>query len=151
MKKRSMIFWSILAFGLPMIGLLTFGQGEMSVPEPVQKIFRANCSTIGCHQGQYPPMNISFEPDKIVPSTVNAPSREKPDLRIIDTAEPAKSYLLMKIRGDRAIEGKRMPLNATPLRDADIQAIQEWILSLRGTGVTALTDSALGEKEQERI
>lgn len=43
----------------------------------------------------------------------------------------------MKIRGDSDIMGKRMPLNGTPLVEADIRAIQDWILSLKGASPEA--------------
>jgi hypothetical protein len=126
MKKLSTIF--VAAVILISLGL---GQGQIAVLKPVQKIVSRSCGVTGCHQGKYPAMNMSFEPDKIIGSTINVPSQEKPDLKIISTAEPAKSYLLMKIRGDKDIAGKRMPLNATSLKDADIQALRDWILSLK--------------------
>jgi len=128
MKKQSLFALVGLAFAFSLV----YAQGNIAVPEPVQKIFRTSCSAVGCHQGKYPAMNMSFESDKIVSSTINVSSKEKPDLKIINTADPAQSYLLMKIRGDRALEGKRMPLNATPLKAADIQTIQDWITSLKG-------------------
>ena len=127
----------IIMVGLGIILSLAYAQGNIAVPEPVQKIFRTSCSVTGCHQGKYPAMNMSLEADKLLSSTVNTASQEKPDLKIIDTAEPAKSYLLMKIRGDRDIQGKRMPLNATPLKDADILSIQEWVNGLKGAPATA--------------
>ncbi len=145
MKKLSTIF--VAAVILISLGL---GQGQIAVPEPAQKIFSRSCGVTGCHQGKYPAMNMSFEPDKIIGSTINVPSKEKPDLKIINTAEPIKSYLLMKIRGDKDIGGKRMPLNATPLKDADIQAIQNWVNSLKGTPSAAFTTQGSAENEQKQ-
>jgi len=146
MKKQSLF----IIVGLALVISFVYAQGNIVVPPPVQKIFRTNCSAVGCHQGKYPAMNMSFEPDKIVQSTINVPSKEKPDLKIINTAEPAKSYLLMKIRGDRAIEGKRMPLNKTPLKDADIQSIQDWINSLKGAPAMAPASQAPAEDGQKK-
>jgi hypothetical protein len=76
-------------------------------------------------------MNLSFEPDKLPGSALNVPSREKPELKIIDAAAPEKSYLLMKIRGDKEIDGRRMPLNGAPLKETEFKAFQDWIMSLK--------------------
>jgi hypothetical protein len=121
---------------------LAFGQGKVTAPYPVQKIVTRSCAVTGCHQGKYPAMNMGFEPEKFIESTVNVASKEKPVLKIIDAAEPGKSYLLMKIRGDNDIMGKRMPLNRTPLKDTDIQAIQNWIISLK-PAITILQGSPI--------
>jgi hypothetical protein len=131
MKKESAFFIA----GLVIVLSLVYAQENVAVPEPVQNILSRSCSVTGCHQGKHPARNMSLEPDKIIESTINVPSKEKSDLKIINTAEPGKSYLLMKIRGDKDIAGKRMPLNATPLKDADIQAIRDWILSLNNLAV----------------
>jgi hypothetical protein len=147
MKKESLIIMA----GLGIVLSLAYAQGTIAVPEPVQKIFRTSCSVTGCHHGKYPAMNMSFEPDKIIESTINVPSKEKPDLKIINTAEAAKSYLLMKIRGDRDIAGKRMPLNATPLKDADILSIQNWINSLKGAPAAAPVSPGPEENGQKKI
>jgi hypothetical protein len=146
LKKQSLI----ILVGLGIVLSLAYAQGNIAVPEPVQKIIRTSCSTVGCHQGKYPAMNMGFEPDKFIGSTINAPSKEKPDLKIINPADPAESYLLMKIRGDKDIEGKRMPLNATPLKDADIQTIQAWINSLKGVPAAALATQGSAENRQKR-
>ena len=135
----------IIMVGLGIVLSLAYAQGTIAVPEPVQKIFSRSCGVTGCHQGKYPAMNMGFEPDKIIGSTINVPSQEKPDLKIINTAEAAKSYLSMKIRGDKDIAGKRMPLNATPLKDADILSIQNWINSLKGAPAAALVTQGPGE------
>jgi len=136
--------------GLGIVLSLAYAQGNIAVPEPVQKIISRSCSVTGCHQGKYPAMNMSFEPDKIIGSTINVPSQEKPDLKIINSVDPAKSYLLMKIRGDKDIAGKRMPLNATALKDADIQSVQNWINSLKGTSAAALAAQGPGKNGQKK-
>jgi hypothetical protein len=146
LKKES----PIIMVGLGIVLSLAYAQGNIAIPEPVQKIFKTSCSVTGCHQGKYPAMNLSFEPDKIIGSTINMPSKEKPDFKIINTAEPPKSYILMKIRGDRDIAGSRMPLNAKPLKDADILSIQEWITSLKGAPAAASIAQGSTETEQKK-
>jgi len=106
-------------------------QSQTALPEPVKKTVLKNCAVSGCHQGSYPAMKLNFEPDKLPASVINVPSREKPELKIVDPASPEKSYLLMKIRGDKEIDGKRMPLNGTPLKAAEFKAFQDWIMSLK--------------------
>jgi hypothetical protein len=110
---------------------VALAQSPATLPEPVKKAVLKNCAVSGCHQGSYPAMNLSFEPDKLPASAINVASREKPELKIVDTASPEKSYLLMKIRSDKEIGGKRMPLNGTPLKAAEFKAFQDWIMSLK--------------------
>jgi hypothetical protein len=108
-----------------------WAQKPAALPDPVKKAVLKNCAVSGCHQGSYPAMNLSFEPDKLPGSALNVPSREKPELKIIDAAAPEKSYLLMKIRGDKEIDGRRMPLNGAPLKETEFKAFQDWIMSLK--------------------
>jgi hypothetical protein len=98
--------------------------------EEIAQILQQNCSTTGCHQGRFPPMNLNLEKDKYRDSLIRISSQELPHLKLVDTDDPEKSYLLMKIRGNKAISGKRMPLNAPPLQNEDIKAIETWIHEL---------------------
>jgi len=148
LKMTKAGLWAMV--GLVLALSLVYAKGDIAIPEPVQKIFKTSCTAVGCHQGKYPAMNMSFEPDKIIGSTINVPAKEKPDLKIINAAEPAKSYLLMKIRGDKEISGHRMPLDAPPLKDADILSLQNWINSLnRGPEAAPITPAA-AEKGQKK-
>lgn len=76
-------------------------------------------------------MNLNLEMDKFNDSLINVPSQELPHLKLVDTEDYEKSYLLMKIKGNKAISGKRMPLNAPPLKDKDIEALENWIRDIR--------------------
>jgi hypothetical protein len=76
-------------------------------------------------------MNLSLEEDKFLNSLLNVQSQELRQLKLVDSVEPGKSYLPMKIKGDEAIAGRRMPLNAPPLADEDIQTIEDWIKGLK--------------------
>ena len=132
MKIENKKFYAIAFLWAGMAFSATLAQKPEALPDPVRKALLKNCAVSGCHQSAYPAMNLNFEPDKFRSSAVNVPSREKPELKIIDAAAPEKSYLLMKIRGDKEIDGKRMPLNGTPLKAAEFKAFQDWILSLKG-------------------
>jgi len=128
--KKSRIFPQLVLF-LIVAFSLSLAQGAASVPDPVKKIFQGHCSVRGCHEGRGPAANLDLDPAAL-PKTINASSTEKPQLKIIDPQAPEKSYLLMKIRGDKDIVGGKMPLGRAPLKDEEIKAVQGWIESLKG-------------------
>ncbi len=97
----------------------------------VAAIFKANCAITGCHRGTHPKKDLNLEPDKFLPYTVNVASQEKKELKRVDTTNPEKSYLLMKIKGEKGIKGSRMPDDAPPLKKEQIKAIEDWIVSLK--------------------
>jgi len=129
-RRKSEIFLPLILF-LTAAFCLSLAQGTGSVPDPVKKIFAAHCSVRGCHEGRGAASNLDLGPAALS-KAVNAPSLEKPQLKIIDAQAPEKSYLLMKIRGDKDLIGGRMPLGRTPLKDEDIKTIQNWIEGLKG-------------------
>jgi hypothetical protein len=54
------------------------------------------------------------------------PSGEQPSLQRVEPGDPNNSYLIQKLEGT-AGTGRRMPLNGTPLAQADINVIRQWI------------------------
>jgi mono/diheme cytochrome c family protein len=120
---------------LSLIILPVFGAGRTlqakDVPADVKVIIKQSCSVSGCHQGKYPAAWLNFEPDKFLASVIDKPSQEAQGRKIVDSADPAASYLLAKIKGDAGISGKRMPLNREPLTAEQIQKIEAWLLSLK--------------------
>jgi hypothetical protein len=97
----------------------------------VVSIFKTNCSTAGCHRGDHPKKNLNLEPDKFLLSIINVASQEINTQKRVDTTDPEKSYLLMKIRGDKGIKGSRMPDGGPSLKKEDIKTIQDWIFSMK--------------------
>ena len=95
--------------------------------EEVAQILKKNCSTSGCHQGRFPPMNLNLDPSVFKKSLIDIPSQGLSHLKLVDTDDVEKSYLLMKINGDKALQGKQMPLNAPPLNEQEIETIKRWI------------------------
>jgi len=136
MKKT----WAAIILAVGIIFSTLWAQGQATVPDPVTKILKQSCAVMGCHRGSHPAKSLNLEPDEIIVSAVNVPSRQMPSLKIIDTQSPEKSYLMMKIRGDKDIAGRRMPKGRTHLTDEEIQAMQDWILSLQQSGVQAPGD-----------
>lgn len=118
---------------------------QAAVPDNVKRIIRHSCGVSGCHQGRYPAANHNFEPDKFLSSTLDVPSGEVPGRKIIDTAEPEKSYLLSKIKGEPGIVGQRMPARREPLSADQIQTIETWILSMKGS--SPMPDSSAGKDQ----
>jgi len=109
----------------------TEDSAKVNLQNEVVAILKANCSTAGCHRGSYPKKKLNLETDKFLESVLNVPSKEIGSLKRVDTQNPEKSYLLMKIKGDKGIKGARMPDDAPPLKKEEIKAIEDWIFSLK--------------------
>ncbi|HUR83647.1 MAG TPA: hypothetical protein VM733_23030 [Thermoanaerobaculia bacterium] len=90
------------------------------------EIFTPTCASIGCHDplGQQSQMVLSA--GRAYASTVNQPSVEMPSLSRIRPNDPDNSYLYRKILGVN-ITGDRMPQGKTPLTDAQIKLVRDWI------------------------
>ena len=90
------------------------------------EIFTPNCANIGCHDplGQQSQMILST--GRAYAQTVNVPSVEMPALMRIRPNDPDNSYLYRKITGVN-ITGERMPQNRSPLTDAQIKLVRDWI------------------------
>jgi hypothetical protein len=127
------IFNRLMGFflGLAVAASAALAQAGPQVPEPVQKIFHRSCGVLGCHQGQYPKMALNLETAAGMAAAVNAPSMGKPEFKLTDPADPDKSYILMKLKGDRAIAGRRMPSRRDALKIEEVQAIRDWIGGLK--------------------
>ena len=104
-----------------------------ALQEKVTVIFQRSCATSGCHRGKNAKIGLDLEPDKMNEALVDKPSRQKGSLKLVDTSNPDKSYLLMKIRGDKGISGKLMPIWVKPLTKEEIETVTKWIGTLEST------------------
>ena len=101
--------------------------------DSVMKAFHAGTVSLiekrcaGCHGGRYPKKGLSLEPAGLVDAVRDVPSRQVNSLMLVDTRAPGRSYLLMKIRGDKEIKGSRMPIGAPAPSPEDIERIGSWI------------------------
>jgi hypothetical protein len=112
-----------------------WAQGQ--IPGDVVSLFQKRCTD--CHKGKNPPRGLSWEAAKIA-AAVDAPSKEMPDLKIIDTASPESSYVLKKVRGEKGIHGSRMPPAGAPALGAEeIKILETWIQGLKKLPVPAST------------
>ena len=132
MKKALSVFSSFLFILGPIALGIRLGASQTGplMPEDVKTIFKERCAV--CHKGKYPPKELNLEPEGLPDSLLDAPSREQPSLKLVDTASPEASYLLKKIKGDKSITGKSMPPPGKPaLTGNEIALIENWIMGLR--------------------
>jgi hypothetical protein len=116
----------------------------------VSKIFSQNCISAGCHSGRFPPLELNLEADKFQVSLLDVSSRQVPDLKLVDTINPEKSYILMKLRGDVTITGKPMPYERDPLSSEEIETIEKWILGFEGLEISEQPETLKAQTQQER-
>jgi hypothetical protein len=100
----------------------------------VKAVLVQNCAVAGCHRANMtdmPAANLNLDRGRFPASVLDVPSAQLLDYKLVDTKNPEKSYLLMKIKGDPGIQGSRMPVNRTPLNAKQIQEVEDWINSLK--------------------
>ena len=90
------------------------------------EIFTPTCSQIGCHDRLGQQSQQVLVAGTAYAQTVNHPSVEMPSLMRIAPGDPANSYLYRKITGS-GITGDRMPQGQSPLTDAQIKLVRDWI------------------------
>ena len=97
-----------------------------ALEEQVAALFERSCTAAGCHSGPVPQMGMDLTRDQFYNSTVDKQSQETPDQKIIDSSNPAESYLLKKVRGEQGITGLPMPMVGDRLTDEEIATIEQW-------------------------
>jgi cytochrome c553 len=103
-------------------------------------IFHSSCGR--CHGSDRPAVGLSLRRENFAAVMIDAPSREKPEYKLVDTENPDRSYLLMKLRGDEEIIGERMPIGSGPLPDHAIATIEAWIHEVSAAAAVAAADTA---------
>jgi len=88
-------------------------------------VFTPICSV--CHIGAGAPEGLQLDAAHSYNLLVGVPSVEQSNLLRVKPSDPANSYMLHKIEGAAGIVGGRMPLGETPLPQATIAAISQWI------------------------
>lgn len=120
---------------------------ELGQARLVLAMLRERCGQASCHGGETPVAGLDLSTARgIAETAVGArPSRALgtvgeegaagtfwlEGLRIIDVAsesgDPAASYLIYKVLGDGHVAGERMPLDAAPLSDSELEQLSAWI------------------------
>jgi hypothetical protein len=96
-----------------------------------QEILVPRCATSACHSGSPPPnAPVSLDADRAWQELVGVPSQQAP-LSLVEPGDPARSYLVLKLRGTAADAGgigTPMPVNDELLTEPQLLAIEAWIL-----------------------
>jgi Bacterial Ig-like domain len=80
-----------------------------------------------CHIGASAPEGLQLDEEHSYNLLVGVPSVEQPSLLRVKAGDPDNSYMVHKIEGVAGISGGRMPLGESPLPQATIDAIRQWI------------------------
>lgn len=88
-------------------------------------VFTPICSK--CHIGASAPEGLQLDAAHSYNLLVGVPSAEEPNLLRVKPGDPDHSYMVLKIEGAAGIEGAQMPFGETPLPQATIDAIRQWI------------------------
>lgn len=88
-------------------------------------VFTPICSK--CHVGAGAPEGLHLDAADAYNDLVGVPSVEEPKFLRVNPGNPDLSYMVLKIEGASGIEGGQMPLGETPLPQATIDAIRQWI------------------------
>ena len=81
-----------------------------------------------CHAGAAAPLGFRLDEGNAYAMLVNTPSVEVPSSKRVDPGHPDSSYIVQKIQGTATVGGQ-MPLGQTPLPQATIDVIRQWIAS----------------------
>ena len=87
-------------------------------------VFTPICTA--CHTGAAAPLGLRLDAANSYGLLVGVASAQVPSVLRVAPGNPAASYLIQKLEGNAAV-GARMPLNGTPLAQADIDIIRQWI------------------------
>jgi methionine-rich copper-binding protein CopC len=103
-------------------------------------VFTPICSQ--CHIGASAPEGLQLDAAHSYNLLVGVPSNEQPNLLRVKPGDPDSSYMVHKIEGLSGITGGQMPLGETPLPQATIDAIRQWITNGAPNAQTAAVAAA---------
>ncbi len=106
--------------------------GEPNLATVQMLVFTPRCATSDCHGGATPKKELNLEPGNSVDSLVGVLAQQAP-LYLVFPGDSESSYLIDKLRGtmdEVGGSGESMPLDDTPLSDAEIALVADWIDSL---------------------
>lgn len=103
-----------------------------SFGEVQREIFDASCVASACHNDATRAAGLSLATgssyDAIVGVEPTTSAARDDGLLLVAPGEPERSFLLNKITGELAVgDGSQMPLAASPLPDATIELLRDWI------------------------
>jgi hypothetical protein len=89
-----------------------------------EHVFTPICAQ--CHAGSSAPLGFRLDDGFAFDMLVGVASIEVPTLQRVSPGNPDQSYLIQKLEGHAAVGGQ-MPLGQSPLPQATIDVIREWI------------------------
>ena len=99
-------------------------------------VFTPTCAVSGCHTGAGSPQGLRLDEAASYALLVNVASSQNGTLMRVNPGDPDNSYLIQKLEGNASVGGQ-MPLGRTPLTQATIDVIRQWI-----------TDGAIDDRVQ---
>jgi methionine-rich copper-binding protein CopC len=109
-------------------------------------VFTPVCSP--CHSGASAPEGLMLDAGHSYNLLVGISSNEVPALQRVKASDPDSSYLVLKIQGSAGIVGGQMPLHETPLPQATIDVIRQWIANGAPQGTVLASAAGAMEKLQ---
>ncbi len=112
------------------IGMMPQNGGPPTLSGDVQPIFSGVCAVTGCHVVTTPEEALNLSEGLAHSNIVNVPANQLTGMMRVRPGQPDQSYLVHKIQGTQASvggAGNRMPLVGTPLTQAQIDTIRDWI------------------------
>ncbi len=110
------------------------GAGNAAPPPPAlsadfqsiqDNVFTPIC--VRCHSGPAAPEGLQLDAAHSYALLVGVPSAEVSGVLRVDPGAPDKSYLVLKLEGAPGIVGAQMPFGETPLPQATIDVIRQWV------------------------
>jgi methionine-rich copper-binding protein CopC len=105
-------------------------------------VFTPICSK--CHIGASAPEGLQLDAAHSYNLLVGVPSVEESNLLRVNPGNPDSSYVVLKIEGASGIDGGQMPLGETPLPQATITAIRQWVMNGAMNAQPAALAAAIG-------
>ncbi len=111
------------------------GPGRTAALEKtIRPVIRRSCSVSGCHEGERPKANLDLSADDLRPALLDVPSRQIKEIFLVDSKDPGRSYMLMKVAGGEGIKGRKMPVGNVPGFSAEeISLFADWVRSFDKT------------------
>jgi hypothetical protein len=102
-------------------------------------VFTPICSP--CHSGANAPRGLMLDAAHSYNLLVGVPSVEVPSLDRVKAGAPDNSYIIIKLTNGAGIVGSQMPLGESPLPQATIDVIRQWITNGAPPATVAATSS----------
>jgi methionine-rich copper-binding protein CopC len=102
-------------------------------------VFTPICSP--CHSGANAPKGLMLDAAHSYNLLVGVASTEVPSFERVKPSDPDSSYIILKLQDSAGIVGSQMPLGETPLPQATIDVIRQWITNGAPPATAAATSS----------